>query len=206
MKSTATAACVSMELAKPNGESRFPEAVVGTDELLPTQDEVADILRRATGIATINPRHIEELTRLGVYVRGLGVLRRERGSTVVTQAWLDQSLQAAVECLTRETARGDKTRLAHVRGLSQAIALLAGAKNKTQELSLELEKAAAPSGKPDEVEAPRNVPFPTGSIGPIITTEQVHIHEEKKVLPSPVEGHKEPTEVTVQSQKSKVQS
>lgn len=180
---------MGQELQKTNGDTGFQVMDVGIDEGLPDEKAITQVLREATGITTIAAREIKQLAELGIFVRGVGALRKQRGEVTVTQVWLNQSLQALVSRLTAEADRKSKARLGQIRGLAHAIALLSNAKTKSQELALELEKATAPSGKPDEVEIPKNTPFPIGAVGPIIAAENVHIHEQKKELPKPQDGN-----------------
>lgn len=173
---------MSEQLQKTKG---LPVIEVGLDERLLTDEEAIQVLRETTGIATLKPNSIRGMAQLGLYARGVGVLRKQRGEVIVTQSWLNETIQVLIDRFQEEHARGSKARISVLRGLAHDISTLTGTKIDSQRLALELEKVAAPTGKPDDIEKPRNLGFGTGTV---IAAQEVHVHEAKKELPPPSGG------------------
>jgi hypothetical protein len=124
---------------------------------------------------------VRGLANLGIYARGVGVLRTQRGRVMITQTVLANNLRVMNERLNQENARGTRANKKLMVELSTAISRVASVLNDSTEVALSLEKVAAPTGKPDDIEAPRNTAFQSG---PVIAAKEVHIHEAKKELPT----------------------
>lgn len=160
--------------------AEMPVVEVGLNEAAITDEEAAKILAEESGLTGITKDTIRNLGKLGVYMRGVGVLRQQRGQVMITQSVLNDTMKRVLEAFIAESNRKSKVRPSILRGYAQVIAQLASVKNSSQQVALDLEKAAAPTGKPDEVEAPRTKSF---SPGIVIAAPEVHVHE-KKELPN----------------------
>lgn len=165
-------------LQKTNGNG-FPAIEVGLDDRVLGDGEAIEILRKQTGLTALPKDCVRNMAALGVYARGVGVLRKQRGEVLVSQAWLNNALEALIQQFNKEQAT-NKPRVSVLRTYAHEIGNLIAVKNASQYLALELEKAAAPTGKPDEAERPRNVPFSSGTV---IVAKDAHIHADKNGLP-----------------------
>lgn len=159
---------------------KLPIMDVGLDDHILNDDEAAAVLMAQTGLSTLSREEIRGLANLGIYVRGVGVLRTQRGQVAVNQTFLRNALKILNEKLVKEHARGTKARPEALVKLSREIANVVSAMTETQVLALNLEKVAAPTGKPDEVEPPRNTGFAMGRV--------IAVQEVKKELPNGSNG------------------
>jgi len=180
-----TLTVMAANLKKANGVLPIIDIGLGTDEREVTDEQAIEILRKRTRLAELPADAIRGLTNLGIYARGTGVLKQQRGRVLVTQAWLDNALQILSERLVDENTKGSKARLKEIRGLAHEIANVAGVVIESQRVALDFEKVAAPTGRPEEVERPRNTGFSTGTV---IAAQEVHVHEAKKGLPGNGDG------------------
>jgi len=163
----------------------MPIMDVGLDERILDDDAAVGILRNLTGVSSLQRDQVRNLAQLGIYARGLGILRTQRGRVLISQERLEDTIRILIDRLAIEQARGAKARVSMIRGLAHEISVLTQTMTNTQHLALELEKAAAPTGRPDEVDRPLNQGFGTGTV---IAAQQVHVHEAKKELPNKTNG------------------
>jgi len=171
------------KLAKTNGG--LPVLEVGLDEKVICLEEAIATLRRESGMVELPHDTIAGLANLGIYARGVGVLRTQRGRVMITQTGLANNLKIMTERLNSEHARGTRANKKLMVELSNSISRVAAVLNDSVEAALSLEKVAAPSGKPDDIEPPRNTAFQPG---PVIAAKEVHIHEAQKSLPKDGNG------------------
>lgn len=151
------------------------------DDKVILEAEASAILKRESGMTDLPPDTISALAGLGVYARGVGVLRTQRGRVMITQTALANNLKIMTERLNAEHARGGRANKQVLIELSNAVSKVAAVLNESTEVALSLEKVAAPTGKPDDIEPPRNTAFQPG---PVIAAKEVHIHEAQKGLPN----------------------
>lgn len=170
--------------SKPQQESGFPIIEVGLDDKVLSDEQAIEALRAQTGIASLRNDEITGLAGLGIYSRGVGVLRTQRGQVVVTQAVLRNTLTILHKRLEQEHARGAKAKQSVIRGYADQIAKISSVLNDSTDTALGLEKAAAPTGKPDDVERPRNTSFGSGTVIVAPNAHEIRVNEPKKELPS----------------------
>ena len=158
----------------------FAVVEAGIDEPIIADDKAAEILAKEAGIVTLSRDTVKNLTKLGLYARGVGVLRKQRGEVMVSQVWLNESIKPLVDLFNKECSKAEGHRSQNaIRIYGALIADLIRAKNESQELAITLEKVAAPTGKPDDIEPPRNTAF---GPGPVIIAQSAVINEPKKDL------------------------
>jgi len=162
---------VNAKLQTTNG---LPVLDIGLDDRVVCLDEAVETLRRESGMVALPHDTISALANLGIYARGVGVLRTQRGRVMITQTALANNLKVMTERLNAEHARGSRANKKLLVELSGAISRVASVINESTEVALSLEKAAAPTGKPDDIEPPRNTGFQPGRV---IAAKEVHIHE-----------------------------
>lgn len=140
---------------------------------IPTNDEIATILREEMGLIKVSKREVINLSKLGVYLKGNGVVKNQRGVAFVSQ----MRLASAMEILHAELSEGvsrpkrkkgqtseeAKLKTEDICRLAHELGFVAGKLNESQEVMLRM-SGTTPS--PDTLpppEAPTRHSFPAGS-------------------------------------------
>lgn len=157
----------------PKSELPPPVDLEHDDDPIPTDAEAARILREEMGLIEVGTSHVFGLQKLGVYLKGNGVVKNQRGVAFVAQ----HRLSSAMEILHAELMEGrnrpkrrkgqpreetklnieDMCRIAHELGF------VAGKLTESQEVMLRMSGSNQTSPDLPPAEAPTRHSFPVGS-------------------------------------------
>jgi hypothetical protein len=165
-------------------------------------EETAVEALKTQGCVILGQKCITDLAVVGQYIRGVGVLRHQRGRAIITQQKLDQVFNSVLDILRdgKTDSKGKKKNLTptDIQRLSQAAAAIASANTRSQEFMLKVEHLAKPTENDDATPQPQVKPFMANmdvkppSSGTLIVAQTVHTHSasEKSDLPNVAESPK----------------
>jgi len=154
-------------------------------------DEEAWHIFKRFGLSNISRQSMNDMARLGIYVKGIGVLRNQRGSAVLTQQRLGtimETLGRAVELEWKGKRRGKMETIAK---LAQSFGYLVSKMTESQRLLIEMEGGFTAPVRKAESAGPMVQSFMPGQdVQPnstMVLSREVHIHNcEQMPLKSPV--------------------
>lgn len=158
-----------------------------TTEAMPdptvTDEQALEAFARA-GLARVSAGTVRDLAAVGIYMKGVGALKIQRGRAMITQQLLHESMRIASEHMGA-IQKDDKLKLkAKTNDLVRTMGGLAGlarASNDSQRVSIELESMTVASGSPvTDSPLPMNSFAPKAKIQPVSTT--IHNHGPTQVL------------------------
>lgn len=177
------------EKTSPPPPPQVPVAI--TEETVTDAEALKEM--QAMGLVRVKEGTVRGLAKLGVYLKGAGTLKVQRGQALATQQRLDEASQILLEQMRPEetTTKDGKTKkkvkpvedlVALAGGLSQ----LAKSINESQRLSVEVEGLVASTGggSAEEPEAPTASFKPGQKVGPAAgatlvqaqSGSEVHLH------------------------------
>ncbi|HEU4344379.1 MAG TPA: hypothetical protein VFU31_22695 [Candidatus Binatia bacterium] len=150
-----------------------------------TDDQALEAFQRA-GLAKVEANTVRDLAAIGIYVKGVGVLKIQRGKAMVTQQLLFEAMRIAADHMAA-IQNDEKLKLkpkSKTNDLVRSMGGLAGlarASNESQRLAMELESLTVGAGSPvSDGPQPVSSFAPKAKIQPVATT--IHNHGPTQVL------------------------
>lgn len=133
-------------------DGKPPLEVDVTMEAIPepqvTEGQAIEAFKR-NGLVNVGPGTIGDLAAIGIYTKGVGTLRIQRGRAMVVQQILQESMQHIAKHMKSivddQNKKGKTNELVRIGG---ALASLAGRATESQRLSVEIETSELPPGAP----------------------------------------------------------
>lgn len=148
------------------------------DEIVTEEMAIEDL--KAAGMVVVPKEHLKRIARVGVYLKGVGVLKMQRGQALITQQRLDESLRSIANELRKlSNSKRKANRIKDMCMLAHEIGFLSDKLTSSQQMLVEIEHVQAPAGLPDE--EPINRPFALGAkvkSGNTIVAQTVNIMAE----------------------------
>jgi hypothetical protein len=171
--------------------SHFPAKIIRC------QEENAEITDRAVtpedverimqenGLSEISARGIHDLAAIGIYLHGAGVMRVQRGRSLITQQRLDQAMRLLQEELiitAQDREAKPKDRVDRMTKLAQSIGYLSSKVSESQELMLSTDQAGRPAVTHMPQDEPTARSFSPGAIvrgaGILAVGNEIHVHSD----------------------------
>lgn len=145
---------------------------VGIDEPMIAEAELKEILKRQ-GFAEVGLARMNDTGRMGVALKGLGVLKMQRGRALINQQRMDDAMRQMCELLTEILASNKKTRIASANKTAQTISYMSRALTDAQKFMADHEQGSSerrPSNAVVIPEMPTNKGFlPGQNVQPGVT-------------------------------------
>jgi hypothetical protein len=176
---------------------QVPNVSVDAGEEVKISDEEAlECFERQLGCIKVGPQGISDLEKIGIYVRGVGVLKLQRGNAMINQQFVKRVLTEMVKMVeVGKKDRKGKTQPLTVNdicALGRALGYLSSKLTESQKFAVELERVRqVTDGMTDEDEPPLHRFVPGKTVTPTgtqIIAQEVHMHQAAApaVSPAPV--------------------
>jgi hypothetical protein len=152
-----------------------------------TDEQALEAFRRA-GLTMVRVDTVRDLAAVGIYVKGVGVLKVQRGNVMVTQQMLREAMRTAaehIEAIKNDKKMTTKSKTNDFVRTMGGLAGLAKANNESQRLAIEIESLTVATGAPvTDTPIPTNSFAPKEKIRPMSTTIHNHGPVQMAVTPS----------------------
>ena len=173
-----------MELPKGNGKPLDVDVVL---EAIPdpavTDIQALEAFKRA-GLVMVGVDTVKDLAAIGIYVKGVGVLKIQRGRAMITQQKLDEAIRVMSEhmvAIHNDSKLKPRTKTNDLVKSAGVLASLTRGSTDSQRLAIELESMTVVTGAPvTDTPVPMNSFQPKAKITPVSTT--IHNHGPTQVL------------------------
>lgn len=146
-------------------------------------DEDAFRIFKRMGMAAISPSVIRDLGTLGIYVKGVGVLRNQRGTAILSQQRLNLLLETIMKNVIAADKKGGKDKVKTLSELTKAFGYLLGKMTESQRFVVEMEGGFTAPVRKAEAAAPLVASFVPGqdvTPGTMVINKEVNIYTNGK--------------------------
>jgi hypothetical protein len=162
------------ELTK-NGDG-VPQVPVGIEESVVLEPAAVEALQRL-GAYEVPATTMRDLQRLGLFLRGTGTLRTERGRALVSEQNLQGMMSQVIGIAKRIEPDVTVYNSEKFAILARVLSDLAKSLTASQRLMVDIAKMESPKGRPaEETREPQRRSFEPRAIVQPINVAQVHVH------------------------------
>lgn len=149
-------------------------------------DEEAEKALLECGLVRVPKKQLDNLNKLGIWLKGAGVLRNQRGEALFNQRRLDDVMQILYEHIVDINGSKRKDKMKSILLLSEKLGYLSSKMTESQKLVVEMEGLTPGSARNAayQDEAVNKSFIPGSNVKPMIVGKEIHIHQAPQNQPT----------------------